>query len=143
LINYYKILNINIDAAQSEIKEQYKRLAKFYHPKNNLGAKIAEEKYTEILAAYEILSNPKKRAEYDFVYFNKIKSKKSYLDIIKVVKKGLNPVTAYIIIILIVVLTILFSSNKKTTTGNSAADKLLEQQKETRPETGEIDFNSK
>lgn len=66
--NYYQILEVPSDASQDIIKEQYRFLAQAWHPDKfpNLAQKIkAEEKIKEINAAYEILRNPVKRAEYD------------------------------------------------------------------------------
>ena len=61
----YEVLGVSRDASQEEIKRAYRRLAKQYHPDRNKGDKAAEEKFKEIQAAYEILSDPKKREESD------------------------------------------------------------------------------
>ncbi|MBE0426759.1 MAG: molecular chaperone DnaJ [Nitrospirae bacterium] len=63
--DYYKILGVNKDVSQEEIKKAYRKLARKYHPDLNPGDKAAEQKFKEVNEAYEILSNPKKRAEYD------------------------------------------------------------------------------
>jgi molecular chaperone DnaJ len=63
--DYYKILGVGRDASQKEIKEAYRRLARQYHPDANPGDKEAEEKFKEINEAYEVLSDPKKRQQYD------------------------------------------------------------------------------
>ncbi len=60
----YEILGVPRDATQEEIKRAYRRLARQYHPDVNRSAD-AEERFKEIAAAYEILSDPDKRAQYD------------------------------------------------------------------------------
>ncbi|MCR2062945.1 DnaJ C-terminal domain-containing protein [Campylobacter helveticus] len=60
----YETLGINKNASSDEIKKAYRRLARQYHPDINK-EKGAEEKFKEINAAYEILSDEKKRAQYD------------------------------------------------------------------------------
>jgi molecular chaperone DnaJ len=61
----YKILGVDKNATQSEIKKAYRKLARKYHPDANPGNKEAEAKFKEISAAYEILSDPQKRKQYD------------------------------------------------------------------------------
>ncbi len=60
----YQTLNVSENASQDEIKKSYRRLARQYHPDLNK-TKEAEEKFKEINAAYEILSDEKKRRQYD------------------------------------------------------------------------------
>jgi len=63
--DYYKILGVERKAARPEIKKAYRRLARKYHPDLNPGDKSAEAKFKEIQEAYSVLSDPKKRGQYD------------------------------------------------------------------------------
>lgn len=72
--NYYEILQVDKKASQEIIEKAYKLLAKKYHPdlREDVEKKYAEEAFKLISEAYETLSNPQKRAEYDktLKYFN-------------------------------------------------------------------------
>jgi DnaJ-class molecular chaperone len=61
----YKILGVKKDASQDEIQKAYRRLAKKLHPDLNPGNKQAEERFKEISAAYDLLSDLDKRARFD------------------------------------------------------------------------------
>jgi len=63
--DYYETLGVNRDAAASELKSAYRRLAKQYHPDRNPDDATAEAKFKDISEAYEILSDEQKRAAYD------------------------------------------------------------------------------
>jgi molecular chaperone DnaJ len=63
--DYYEILGISRGASDAEIKKAYRKLAKENHPDLHPGDKAAETRFKEINEAYEILSNPDKRARYD------------------------------------------------------------------------------
>lgn len=63
--DYYKILEIDKNASQEDIKKAYRRLAKKYHPDKNPDNKVYEEKFKEISEANEVLSDPEKRKKYD------------------------------------------------------------------------------
>ena len=64
-MNLYKVLEVSNEASQDEIRRSYRRLARKYHPDANPGDKQAEDRFKEIQHAYEVLSNPEKRREYD------------------------------------------------------------------------------
>lgn len=63
--DYYAILGVSRDADIETIKRAYRRLALQYHPDRNPGNKEAEERFKEITEAYEVLSDPNKRRQYD------------------------------------------------------------------------------
>jgi len=61
----YKILGVKTNASAEEIRAAYRKLAKLHHPDLNPGNKTAEEKFKEISAANDLLSDPEKRARFD------------------------------------------------------------------------------
>jgi len=61
--DYYKILGVDKNASQEEIKKAFRHLARKYHP--DVAGKDSEEKFKEINEAFQILSDPQKRAQYD------------------------------------------------------------------------------
>ncbi|WP_119287356.1 molecular chaperone DnaJ [Azohydromonas sediminis] len=65
--DYYEVLGVARNASDDDIKKAYRKLAMKYHPDRNQGdeAKKAEEKFKEAKEAYEMLSDPQKRAAYD------------------------------------------------------------------------------
>src|ERR1019366_3787030 len=63
--DYYAILGVSRDAKPEEIRKAYRHLARKHHPDVNPGNKAAEEKFKEFSAAYEVLSDEKKRKIYD------------------------------------------------------------------------------
>jgi curved DNA-binding protein len=68
--DYYKILGVDNNATQDDIKRAYRKLAMKYHPDRNPGDKSAEEKFKEITEANEVLSDPEKRKKYDMLGAN-------------------------------------------------------------------------
>jgi curved DNA-binding protein len=63
--DYYKVLGVNKDASQDEIKRAFRKLAVKYHPDKNKDNKAAEEKFKAVNEANEVLSDPDKRKKYD------------------------------------------------------------------------------
>ena len=63
--DYYEVLGVEKNATADEIKKAYRKKAIQYHPDRNPGDKEAEEKFKEAAEAYDVLSNPDKRARYD------------------------------------------------------------------------------
>lgn len=63
--DYYEVLGIDRDATDEEIKKAYRNLAKKYHPDLNPDNKEAEAKFKEVNEAYQVLSNPEAKAQYD------------------------------------------------------------------------------
>lgn len=64
-VDPYATLGVKKDATQDQIQKAYRRLAKNLHPDINPGNKIAEEKFKEVAAAHDLLSDPDKRARFD------------------------------------------------------------------------------
>src|SRR5512140_912914 len=63
--DYYEVLGVEKNASADDIKRAYRRLAIKYHPDKNPGDKDAEAKFKECAEAYEVLSDPDKRKQYD------------------------------------------------------------------------------
>ena len=63
--DYYKIMGLEKTASQEEIKSTYRKLAKKYHPDLNPNDEKAQEKFKEVSEANEVLSDEKKRKQYD------------------------------------------------------------------------------
>lgn len=63
--DYYQLLEVPRTASDAEIKKAYRRLARKHHPDVNPGSKPSEEKFKKVTAAFEVLSDPRKRRLYD------------------------------------------------------------------------------
>src|SRR5216117_2616449 len=61
----YDTLGVSKSASQDEIKKAYRKLARQYHPDKNPGDEQAEERFKDIQGAYDVLSDPEKRKQYD------------------------------------------------------------------------------
>nr|WP_225751850.1 DnaJ C-terminal domain-containing protein [Pseudoclavibacter sp. Marseille-Q3772] len=63
--DFYQVLGVEKDVSEAELKKQYRKLARQYHPDSNPDNPAAEAKFKEISEAYDVLSDPKERQEYD------------------------------------------------------------------------------
>src|SRR3972149_9266463 len=63
--DFYGVLGVSDKATHEEIKKQYRRLAKQYHPDRNRNDAKAAERFKEISEAYQVLGDEKKRRQYD------------------------------------------------------------------------------
>ena len=63
--DYYEVLEVERGASQEEIKRSFRKLAMKYHPDRNPGDDAAERSFKELNEAYEVLSDPSKRNQYD------------------------------------------------------------------------------
>lgn len=67
--DFYKILGVSHNATAADIKRSFRKLALKYHPDKNNGNKLSEAHFKEIQEAYHVLTNEKKRSEYDKTNF--------------------------------------------------------------------------
>ena len=65
--DYYQTLGVPKNASAADVKKAYRKLAQKHHPDANPGNKEAEERFTEISQAYDVLGDPEKRKQYDQV----------------------------------------------------------------------------
>ncbi|MFO7754222.1 MAG: J domain-containing protein [Desulfobacteraceae bacterium] len=81
--DYYKILGVDKNASDDEIKKAYRKLALKYHPDKTKGDKESEAKFKEISEAYAVLSDPEKRKQYDTFGSENFQQQYSQEDIFK------------------------------------------------------------
>jgi molecular chaperone DnaJ len=65
--DFYQVLGVPKNAPQAEVKKAYRKLAQKFHPDANQGSKDAEDRFKEVSAAYDVLGDAEKRAQYDRV----------------------------------------------------------------------------
>ena len=82
-MDYYKILGVNKNSSQDEIKKAYRKLAMKYHPDRNKGDKQAEEQFKKANEAYAVLSDPEKKQQYDTFGSTDFQKRYSQEDIFK------------------------------------------------------------
>src|SRR3990172_9438751 len=63
--DYYEVLGVQRGASEAELKKAFRKLARKYHPDVNPGDKSSEQKFKELNEAYEVLSDAKKKQQYD------------------------------------------------------------------------------
>lgn len=82
-VDYYETLGVSRDASKADIKKAYRKLAKQWHPDKNPGDTEAEAKFKQISEAYAVLSDDKKRAQYDQFGHDRFQQRYSYEDIFR------------------------------------------------------------
>ncbi len=75
--DYYAVLELSATCTEQEIRKKYRQLALRYHPDHNAGDTAAEMRFKEIAEAYRVLSDKKKRREFDLLYRKKAKASTS------------------------------------------------------------------
>src|SRR5256714_12762714 len=65
--DYYQVLGVPKNASAADVKKAYRKLAQKHHPDANAGNREAEERFKEVSAAYDVLGDTEKRAQYDQV----------------------------------------------------------------------------
>lgn len=146
--NYYEILNVNKVTPPNEIKKSFRKLAFKFHPDKNLTSSNSDEKFKQIVRAYETLIDHQKRVSYDILLEQHIQLKEddnfeknnyyhSYDE--SLVKRFFgHPYSIVLVIVFLFVITIIILSN--SIEKNNSKD-IEEDFKETkRPKTGNVTF---
>ncbi len=81
--DYYKVLGVNKNTSDDDIKKAYRKLAMKYHPDRSGSSKTAEEKFKTISEAYAVLSDKEKRKQYDMFGSNGFQKRYSQEDIFR------------------------------------------------------------
>ena len=79
--DYYQILGLDRDASEDEMKKAYRKLALRYHPDHHPDDPKSEEKFKEVSEAYAVLSDPKKKKEYDWFGYARFRGRYTSEDI--------------------------------------------------------------
>ena len=129
LKNYYKTLNVDILATQTDIKRSYRNLAKQYHPDKNPDNPDAAIMFQEVREAYEVLSDPDERKRYDanFKYLKVVPTKSEPEQVIAKPKLKRNIIATAIVLVIASLVLILEYAYLKDFNNTLKPDMTVEQ----------------